>query len=144
MESTIAKALKYFSKPWGQCPDTSTSEMMRRLFVSCPACESDLVGHSWWKLASVILGENDEDELENLVKQRKWMEAQQIHQWSGNRDEREFYVLRCPRRDSLSLVSVISLADIWLDDHVERTEVLDENDTAWFDGRVSADAWTPL
>ncbi len=100
----------------------------KELFGACLICGGELNGHASWRLASVFLEDESDtpSRLADLVAKEKWAEASAFQEWAGDRDEREYYVVRCPVEKSLALISVISVAEMWSNDHIEATELLSE------------------
>ncbi len=100
----------------------------REFFGACPVCDGELDGHASWRLASVFVdGDSDApSRLARLVAERRWAEANAFQEWAGDRDEREYYIVRCPVENSLALVTFISVAEMWSDDYIEATERLSE------------------
>lgn len=103
----------------------------RRLWPSCPACGGEMAGHHVWLLASAILGSptSRAGELSRLIEHHQWESAMQINEWKGTRDERMYYIVRCPKISQLTLSVVISFFDLWLDDYVEFNVRLDDEST---------------
>jgi hypothetical protein len=116
----------------------------RSVFQFCAACGGDLSGHSCWRLGSVFVDSHKESQhLSELIKHRDWEKASQCQNWSASRDMREYNVIRCPNRPELSLVTLISLAELSSDDYVESTEVLDAQSSRTL-STVVGGRWQPI
>jgi hypothetical protein len=135
---------RYFAHSLRKPSSEERAKIARSVFRSCVACGGDLSGHSFWRLASAIIDSEDRgDELATLIKDRQWNRAVQFQDWRGDRNEREYYAIRCPNRTEISLVTIVSTADMWSDDYVESTEVLDpESSRALAD--LVGDRWQPF
>lgn len=121
------------------------AEIRRRLFHPCPGCGKILEGHGWWVLATVVLREPPTaiERLADLIEGRKWEQAAEVREWEGGKDEREYYVVRCPTTTELSLVTVLSRAEMWADDCVEAKTLLGDSDSKRLTVLVD-DRWEPF
>src|SRR5438034_10754719 len=120
--------LRHLAPPLRKPGPQEQRSIVRTLFHTCPACGKDLAGHAFWRLASVILDSANRrlgQELGKLISERQFGRAAQFQEWKGNENEREYYVVHCPNQRPISLVTVVSKTDLWSDDYVESTEVLD-------------------
>lgn len=138
----VTRLLRLFSVPLPTPTPERIAAARRKLFQSCRACGKTLDSHSWWRLASAVLREdsNAAESLAALVAAREWEQAARIRQWEGSRDEREYYLVRCPNTKTLSLVTVASLAEMYFDDYVEASEILDERDSSVLTA-IAGDRW---
>ena len=123
--------LKFLAPSFQKPSSEARAVAARSLLSSCPVCGGDLARHSRWRLASVILDAEAglADELAQLINARDWERASRFQGWKGDRDEREYQVVRCPNSSQVALVTVVSTADMWSDDRVESTEKLNEEDS---------------
>ncbi len=142
LKHRIVKMFSY--SPSRRIPE-NLAAIRRQLLGTCPACGRDLEGHHHWRLASVVLepGAEAPGEVAKLIREREWALAAQFQDWKADRNEREYYVIRCPNKPELSLVAVISTADMWSDDRVESTQRLDRENTSVILDLVG-DGWKPL
>ena len=126
-------------------PTRTPAEARRELFESCRACGRTLDSHSWWRLASTVLGEDSHSasKLAALIAARDWGRAALVQEWEGGRDEREYYLVRCPDTKKIALVTVVSTAEMWSDDYVEASEVLGEQDSISLSA-IAGDGWKPF
>ena len=104
---------------------------MRATFVKCPACGGDFSGHHLWRLASAILNceGSRASELDRLIHAHEWEQATRIDEWEGTKDERMYYIVRCPHTPNLTMMVLISVFEMWDDDYFEYTEQLDDEST---------------
>lgn len=107
----------------------------QRLLGPCPACGGDLSGHRHWRLASVFLDALGDESgaarrLVELIAAKHWTQAASFQEWAADRNELEYHVIGCPVSGALSLVPVVSKADMWADDEVQGARVLSADDSA--------------
>lgn len=104
---------------------------MKLTFVRCPVCGGDFSGHHLWRLASAILNceGSRSHELDRLIHAHEWERAMQIDEWHGHKDERMYYIVRCPHTPNLTMMVLISVFEMWDDDYFEYTEQLDDEST---------------
>jgi len=122
----LNRILKLFSPSLKKLSSEKQARIAQSLFGLCAACGKDLGGHSRWRLASAIFDTQNgmANELAKLIRDRQWDQAAQFQDWRGDRNEREYYVVRCPNSPQVSLVTMVSTADMWSDDYIESTELL--------------------
>ncbi len=100
-----------------------------------------MAGHGYFLLASVFPDENVRgEELAALVRTRQWQQAATFQDWKSDRDEREYYLIRCPSRGGLLLFTVLSLWEMRSDDFVESCESLDADSSATL-VQIVGDRW---
>ncbi len=121
------------------------AEARRKLFQPCRTCGKALESHSWWRLASAVLGSDSgmAATLASLVEARSWEQAALVQEWEATQDEREYYLVRCPDSKAVSLVTVVAMADMWSDDYVESSEILGDEDSSTLTAIVG-DRWKPF
>ncbi|MBY0497626.1 MAG: hypothetical protein K2Y23_25755 [Cyanobacteria bacterium] len=103
-----------------------------------------MTGHSYFLLASVFADEDARsEELATLIKGKSWREAAAFQDWLGDRDERQYYLVRCSSGGGLSLFKVVSTAAYWSDDFVESRELLDTA-TSETINQIVGDRWRPM
>jgi hypothetical protein len=115
---------------------------MRQNWGRCSTCQGDFMGHEGYVLASVILdaGNHRSGELADLISAHEWERAVKYQEWKGDRDERMYYVVRCPNDPRLTLVTRLSVWELWLDDKTEWVEILDD-ESARVVARLAGDRW---
>jgi hypothetical protein len=141
----LSKRLPYFAKRDKEKRHKRMVEYLRAVWWRCPACNGSYTGHQRLLLASVILDSDARrtGELASLIRAHQWEQAMQIREWKGDRDEREYHIVRCPKSTQLSMITLISLWELWADDYVEATQVLDDESTKAL-LRLAGDRWEPF
>ena len=141
----LSKKLPYFAKRDRERRHKAYVADLRMIWWRCPACNGSFSGHQRWLLASVILNSDTcrAHELGSLIAGHQWERAMQIKEWKGDRDEREYHIVHCPKSTQLSMVTLISPWELWADDYVEATEVLDDESTKAL-LRLADNRWEPF
>lgn len=126
----MLEVLRFLVPPFKKPSPEACATAARNLINACPVCGGSLALHQRWRLASVILdGDKSADELANLIKAHDWEPASRFQGWKGDRDAREYVVVRCPNSPQAAIVTVLSTAEMWSDDHVESATKLSEEDS---------------
>lgn len=128
---------------------TQGRKMKARMFAdrygTCRSCGSPPAGHSTWLLAMAVVSRepNRLAELERLVTEGKWVEANAIQEFEGLEDEIQFLVLRCPVTGELSLKKIVTPSELWANDTVLQDISLSAEDQERL-AAMAGDAWTVL
>jgi hypothetical protein len=111
--------------------DDQRRAALRRVIRSCPACHGDLDGHLTFVVAMVQIQSPESvssQELQQLVADRRWSSANRYREWKADGDMREFRAVRCAA-GGLALLTIVYAYEMWSDDFVEGTEII-EGDAA--------------
>ena len=140
-----ARVLKYLAERKEAKHRRNHEAGMRLTFVRCPTCGGDFTGHHIWLLASAILNceHSRSHELDRLIQAHEWEAATQIQEWKGTKDERMYYIIRCPHTPNLTMMVLISVFEMWDDDYFEYHEQLDDESTETI-SRLANDHWEAI
>jgi RNA polymerase subunit RPABC4/transcription elongation factor Spt4 len=137
----MLEALRFVIPPYKKPSPEDRAAVARSLIKACPVCGGSLALHQRWRLASVILdGDSSADEVAKLIDAHQWERASRFQLWKGDRDAREYLVVRCPNSPHAAIVTVFSTAELWSDDRVESTQKLNEEDSKAVIG-LAGDHW---
>lgn len=119
--------------------------IVRNRFSPCSICGGSLQGHAFAKLASAFVDDTTgrDQELQQLISTRQWKQASEYQDWGSDRSVREYHLIRCPQSSQVSLTRLLSTSEMWSDDQVEASEVLDQKDVEMILSLVG-DRWVAL
>ena len=119
--------------------------IVRNRFSPCTICGENLEGHSFTKLASAIAGNGVQKDLElaGLITARDWKGASKYQDWNSDLSVREYYLVLCPKNSQIALIRMLSTPEIWTDDQVEASEILNQSDYETIMG-IIGDRWITL
>lgn len=94
---------------------------------ACDLCHDTVAGHDVAVLGSAVRTESGSAEaaLDAAVSQRDWLGAARWCEFRGDADEVVYYAIRCPASGAIGLKRVLSPAEMWANDKVTSSEVLD-------------------
>jgi hypothetical protein len=97
------------------------------------------------KLASSFVNDSTgrDQELERMISTRQWKRASEYQDWSSDRSVREYYLIRCPQNSQTALTRVLSTPELWTDDQVKTSEIVDQGDAEAILS-VVGDRWVTL
>ena len=141
----LSKKIPYFLKRDREKLHKEVIQDLRMIWWRCPACNESFTGHQRWLLASVILDTDTRraHDLTSLIRGHQWEQAMQTKEWKGDRDEREYYIVRCPKTTQLAMVTLISVWELWADDYIETAKVLDDESSQAL-LHLAGDRWEPF
>ena len=96
------------------------ASIFSELIKQCPLCHQSIKGHSIARISSIILSEENQDQiayLKELIFNHRWAEVALIQEYRNDADMKQYYTLNCPEK-RMVLLEFIFNYEIWSDDYL--------------------------